>query len=100
MGKYIILGSWTSQGVANVKDSPARLDGVRKLAKGMGGKVGDFYMTMGGHDMVTIVDMPDDAAMARLALKIAGAGNVRTQTLKAFSEKEYREIVGGLGAKK
>jgi uncharacterized protein with GYD domain len=96
MAKYILLVNWTEQGVKNVKDSPKRLDAARKLAETAGAKLGDFYMTMGGYDMVAHVDAPDDATVARFVLHLAGAGNVRTQTLKAFSEDEYRKILGAL----
>jgi uncharacterized protein with GYD domain len=96
MAKYILLVNWTEQGVKNVKDSPKRLDAARKLAETAGAKMGDFYMTMGGYDMVAHVDAPDDATIARFVLHLAGAGNVRTQTLKAFSEDEYRKILGAL----
>lgn len=96
MAKYILLVNWTDQGVKNVKDSPKRLDAARKLAETAGAKLGDFYMTMGGYDMVAHVDAPDDATVARFVLHLAGAGNVRTQTLKAFSEDEYRKILGAL----
>jgi uncharacterized protein with GYD domain len=96
MAKYILLVNWTEQGVKNVKDSPKRLDAARKLAETAGAKMGDFYMTMGGYDMVAHVDAPDDATLAKFVLHLAGAGNVRTQTLKAFSEDEYRKILGAL----
>jgi uncharacterized protein with GYD domain len=96
MAKYILLVNWTEQGVKNVKDSPKRLDAARKLAETAGAKLGDFYMTMGGYDMVAHVDAPDDATVARFVLHLSGAGNVRTQTLKAFSEDEYRKILGAL----
>lgn len=96
MAKYILLVNWTEQGVKNVKDSPKRLDAARKLAETAGAKLGDFYMTMGGYDMVAHVEAPDDATLAKFVLHLAGAGNVRTQTLKAFSEDEYRKILGGL----
>jgi uncharacterized protein with GYD domain len=96
MAKYILLVNWTEQGVKNVKDSPKRLDAARKLAETAGAKMGDFYMTMGGYDMVAHVEAPDDATLAKFVLHLAGAGNVRTQTLKAFSEDEYRKIVGAL----
>jgi uncharacterized protein with GYD domain len=96
MAKYILLVNWTEQGVKNVKDSPKRLDAARKLAETAGAKLGEFYMTMGGYDMVAHVDAPDDATVARFVLHLAGAGNVRTQTLKAFSEDEYRKILGAL----
>jgi uncharacterized protein with GYD domain len=93
MAKYILLVNWTDQGVKSVKDSPKRLDAARKLAETAGVRLGDFYMTMGGYDMVAHVDAPDDATLAKFVLHLAGAGNVRTQTLKAFSEDEYRKIL-------
>ena len=96
MAKYILLVNWTEQGVKNVKDSPKRLDAARKLAETAGARLGDFYMTMGGYDMVAHVDAPDDATLARFVLHLAGAGNVRTQTLKAFSEDEYRKILAAV----
>ena len=96
MAKYILLVNWTEQGVKSVKDSPKRLDAARKLAETAGAKMGDFYMTMGGYDMVAHVDAPDDATLAKFVLHLAGGGNVRTQTLKAFSEDEYRKILGAL----
>jgi uncharacterized protein with GYD domain len=52
---------------------------------------------MGGHDMVAVCEAPDDAVMARFGLSLAMGGNVRTQTLKAFPEAAYREIIGSLG---
>ena len=96
MAKYILLVDWTEQGIRTVKDSPKRLDAARKLAETAGAKLGDFYMTMGGHDMVVHLEAPDDTTVAKFVLNLAGAGNVRTQTLKAFSEDEYRKILGGL----
>jgi uncharacterized protein with GYD domain len=96
MAKYILLINWTDQGVKSVKDSPKRLDAARKLAETVGARLGDFYMTMGGYDMVAHVDAPDDAPLAQFVLHLAGGGTVRTQTLKAFSEEEYRKILGAL----
>ena len=96
MAKYILLVNWTDQGVRSVKDSPKRLDAARKLAETAGAKMGDFYMTMGGYDMVTHVQAPDDATMAKFVLSLASGGNIRTHTLKAFSEDEYRKILGAL----
>jgi len=96
MARYILLVNWTDQGIRNVKDSPKRLDAARNAAKGVGAEIRDFYMTMGDHDLVLVVDAPTDEAIAKFALIQGGAGNVRTKTLKAFSETEYRAIVGSL----
>lgn len=97
MAKYIILTNWTDQGIRSVKDSPKRLDAARTQAKALGVEIKDFYMTMGDHDMVVLAEAPGDEAIAKFILKLGGAGNVRTKTLKAFSETEYRSIVGSLG---
>ena len=96
MAIYISLCNWTDQGVANVKDSPKRLDQARKAWKSAGAKLKDFYLTMGEYDFVTISEAPDDETMARVALALASAGSVRTKTLKAFPEKDYRAIIGSL----
>src|SRR5215475_13597190 len=96
MARYIMLTNWTDQGIRNVKESPKRLDTARSLAKSVGADIKDFYMTMGDHDMVMVVEAPNDDAIAKFILRVAGAGNVRTKTLKAFSETEYRTIIGGL----
>lgn len=92
MAKYVVLASWTDQGIKNVKDSPARLDAARALAKSMGCTLGDFYMTAGTTDMVIIADAPDDETMAKFNLTLAASGNLRTNTMKAFTEAEYLKI--------
>lgn len=96
MAKYITLVNWTDQGIRNVKDSPNRLDGARDLAKTFGCEMQDFHMTIGAYDMVVTMEAPDDETMARFALTLAATGNVRTTTLKAFSEASYRDIIGSL----
>jgi uncharacterized protein with GYD domain len=93
MTTYIMLANWTEQGVRNVKDSPSRLDAAKKLLGDMGGDFKSFFLTMGKYDFVGIYEAPDDAVAARFALKLAMLGSVRTQTLKAFPEAAYREII-------
>jgi uncharacterized protein with GYD domain len=97
MAQYIMLADWTEQGIRNVKDSPSRLDAAKKLCQKHGAEITAFFMTMGGHDMVVIMQAPSDEAVAKVALALAAGGNVRTETLKAFSEAEYRQIVQTLG---
>jgi len=93
MATYITLCSWTDKGIENLKDSPARLDSVRQAAKAVGGELKSFYLTMGDYDMVIVWEFPDDKTCAKFALGVARQGNVRTQTLKAFLENDYREIL-------
>ena len=95
MAKYIILINWTEQGIRNVEKSPERLDAARALAKKLGGEFKKLYMTMGAYDLVGVLELPSDEAAARFALATGKAGNVRTTTMKAFSESTYRKLTGG-----
>jgi uncharacterized protein with GYD domain len=97
MAQYIVLANWTEQGIRSIKDSPARVDAARQLCKKHGGEMTAFYMTMGSYDMVVILEAPSDEAVARFLLALGASGNVRSTTLKAFSEAEYRQIVQSLG---
>ena len=96
MTSYIELMNWTDMGVKNIKDSPGRLDAARAAGKKMGVDLKSFYMTAGAYDMVVVAEAPDDATMAKFNLTLAMGGNVRTTTLKAFPEDQYRKIIGGL----
>lgn len=97
MANYIALVDYTDKGIANVKDSPARLDKARALLREMGGDFKQVFLTMGAHDMVVAYEAPDDATAARFSLRLGMQGYVRTTTLKAFPEAAYREIIAHLG---
>lgn len=96
MPTYIALLKWTSQGISAAKDSPKRLDAGREAFKKMGVQIKDTYLTMGRYDLVCIIEAPDDATYAKAVLGLGTQGNVSTETLKAFTEDEYRQIVGSL----
>jgi uncharacterized protein with GYD domain len=96
MSAYVMLLNWTDQGMRNISDSPKRLDAATKLLAEMEGSVKAFYMTMGQYDMVLVYEAPDDALAARFTLKLGQGGNVRTQTLKAFPDQAYREIIASV----
>jgi uncharacterized protein with GYD domain len=96
MATYISLIKLTHQGITSIKDAPARLDAGKETLKSFGSELKAFYLTMGSYDIVAISEAPDDAAAAKVALAIGSAGNVTTETLRAFTEDEYREIVAAL----
>jgi uncharacterized protein with GYD domain len=96
MPTYIALLNWTSQGVAKISASPKRLDAGRKAFKKLGVEIKDTYLTMGRHDLVCVMEAPDDETYAKAILSLAKQGNVSTETLKAFPEDEYRAITGSL----
>ena len=97
MPHYVSLLRYTQQGITKVKESPARLDAARKAVEKLGGKVHGWYLTMGKYDAVFIAEFPDDETCARFFLSVGAQGNVTTQTMKAFTEPEYRKILGSLG---
>lgn len=96
MPTYITLAHWTQQGIEKVKDSPARLDAARKAFRALGADLKEFYLTMGQYDFVLITEAPNDETAAKTALAVASQGNVRTETLRAFTEDEYRKLLGSL----
>ncbi len=96
MSTYFILANWTEQGIKAVKASPKRLRAAKRLAKDCGVKFRSYHMTLGQYDGVARVEAPNDETMARFALALGSAGNVRTTTLKGFTEQEYQEIIGSL----
>ena len=93
MPTYINLVSWTDQGIRNINEAPQRIDAFRKTVESAGGKLTGFYVTMGKYDIVTIIDAPSDEAVANISLNTGSKGSVRTETMKAFTEQEFRNIL-------
>ncbi len=96
MATYISLIRFTEQGIKGIKDSGNRIDAARKAYQAAGGKLKEVYSVMGQYDIVVIAEVPDDAAAARLALSLGALGNIRSETMRAFTEDEYRKIVAAL----
>lgn len=96
MPTYITLLRYTPKGIENIKDSPSRLNKAKEVMKSAGGQLKSFYLTMGACDGICIFQAPDDAACARALLTISSQGFVKTETLRAFTEEEYRKVIGGL----
>ena len=96
MSHFITLIRYTQQGATKIKESPARLDAAKKAAEKAGGKIHAWYLTMGKYDAVIISEFPNDEASAKFMLATGALGNVTTQTMKAFTEGEYRKIVAAL----
>ena len=96
MVTYVVLAKFTEQGVRNAKDSPKRADAYKQMAKTFGVTVKEILWTQGRYDVVTIVDAPDEAAAMSLSLSLGALGNVRTETLRAFSAGEMTKIVGNM----
>jgi uncharacterized protein with GYD domain len=92
MSNFIILGNWTDQGIKNVAEVPERVKASRKMIENAGGKM-QFFATMGKYDFVLLVEIPKDDDMAAIALCIGSMGNIRTMTMKAWSEDEATKLL-------
>jgi uncharacterized protein with GYD domain len=97
MATYIALMNFTEQGIRNVKETTRRAEAFIEMAKRSGITVKDIYWTLGQYDLVVTVDAPDDPSVTALGLAIGNIGNVRTQTLRAFSAGEMKQILDKMG---
>ncbi|ACZ38256.1 GYD domain-containing protein [Sphaerobacter thermophilus] len=93
MPTYVLLISWTEQGVKSAKATVERAQYSQQLAQRMGGNLSTLYWTLGSYDIVGVAEMPDDESVTALAVAIASQGNVRTETLRAFSADEMERIL-------
>lgn len=96
MSTYITLISYTQKGIENIKDGPARLDQAKAVFRASGAEIKEYYLTSGRYDAVAILEAPDEDTVAKLALTIGSAGAVRTETLRAWPEQDYRRIIAAL----
>ena len=96
MPTYIVLGNFTDQGIRAVRDSIKREDAFRKQCEKVGAHIKDVYRTMGRYDMVATVDAPDDVTVSSLIYSLGAMGNIRTETLRAFSRQETEQAFAKL----
>ncbi|HMF76865.1 MAG TPA: GYD domain-containing protein [Bryobacteraceae bacterium] len=96
MPTYIAMLKWTPRGLQNIKQSPSRLEAARKGFEAVGAKMKEFYMVTGQYDMIAVIDAADEAALAKAVLGATSQGNITSETCRAFTEEEYRQIIDGL----
>jgi uncharacterized protein with GYD domain len=97
MATFIVLGNFTEQGVRNAKDTVKRADAFKEMARKAGVTVKDVYWTLGRFDVVAVCEAPDDETATALTLNLGALGNVRTQTLRAFTQADMGKIIGKMG---
>ena len=96
MPTYIVLLHYTQQGIGDIKESPKRLDAAKQAFRAMGAELKQYYLVMGQYDAVVIGEAPDDETVMKIALSIGARGAIRTETLRAFTEDEYRKLIAAL----
>jgi uncharacterized protein with GYD domain len=92
MATYVTLANFTDQGIRNIKDSPDRLGAFRAMAEKLGITLKSVHYTVGAYDVVTVIEGSDEAVTSAL-LKLGSLGNIRTQTMRAFSPDEIKAII-------
>lgn len=97
MPTYVSLVHWTDQGIKNYKDTKKRLEDWAKLAESKGGKVIESLYTIGEYDMVTVTEFPDDETVTNTLLQAGALGNIRTNTMRAFTTAEMGDIINKTG---
>jgi uncharacterized protein with GYD domain len=93
MATFVMLASYTEQGIKSIQDTLKRTDNVKAMAEKMGLTMKETYWVLGPYDIVAVFEAPDDATMTAFALSVAKLGNVKTQTLRAFSPDEMKGVV-------
>ena len=96
MGTYIVLANFTEQGIRKLRETNERVQAFRKQAQEYGVSVKDVYWTRGAYDLVTVLEAPDEKNVTALAMGVDARGNVRTQTLRAFSVEVMEEILASM----
>lgn len=96
MATYISLVRFTDQGIRQIKQTTERAKALSAMASKLGIKIKDTYWTMGAYDAVLVSDAPNDEAITALALNLGSLGNVRTETMRAYSADEIKQILGKL----
>jgi uncharacterized protein with GYD domain len=97
MPHYVLLVNWTERGINHVQGTVDRTDDVARLAEKHGGRLVQFYWTVGPYDIVGIAEAPDDESATAFALELGSVGNVRTTTMRAYDLEEMSGIVQRLG---
>ena len=93
MPTFIALANFTDQGVKTAKDSVNRAEAVKAMGEKYGVKLKDIYWTMGAYDVVAIFEAPDGPTMSAVSLSVAAAVNIRSQTLRAYTKEEMKEVL-------
>ena len=93
MAAYLMLFRYTEKGMADIKASPDRVEALKQTFRDKGAEIKEFYALLGRYDTAIIAEAPNDETIAGLALAIGSTGNVHTETLRAFTMDEFREIL-------
>ena len=90
---YIGLLSFTEKGIQSIKQSTQRAAAAKEIGKRMGVNMKEIYWTLGSHDIVCVLEAQDEQALTAFNLAVAMQGNVRSQSLRAFTAAEMDAVL-------
>jgi len=93
---FISSINWTEQGIRSIKDAPKRAQAARDMAKKMGVEIKEIYLTSGDTDMVAILETANGDNVAKFAMAIGAMGNIRTRTVRAWTQAEMQKMISEL----
>ena len=96
MPLFIVTINWTEQGIRAVKDAPKRSQAAKELAKKLGAEIKQIYLTSGDNDLLAIIEAPNGDSVAKLAMTLGSQGNIRTRTVRAWTEPEFTKLISEL----
>jgi uncharacterized protein with GYD domain len=97
MPMFVVLGKFTDQGAKNLKSIRQGAKENMEREQRLGIKNHGWFLTQGRYDIVVIAEAPDAETMLAQAAGVAGTGNTRTETLRAFTLDEVDEALQKLG---
>jgi uncharacterized protein with GYD domain len=92
VAKFVILANWTEQGIKTAKETTGRARAAQEAAAKQGGKL-DVWWTMGRYDIVAVLEMPNAEAALAFLVSLGAQGNIRTETLQAWSASEVDGVL-------
>jgi uncharacterized protein with GYD domain len=93
MKTFVTLYNFTGQGRRTLKDTVKRAEAAKAAALQSGVKIREILWLQGQYDLVAITESPDDAAANAFSIALLQMGNLRGQTLRAFTAEEMTEIL-------
>lgn len=94
--KFLLSLTWTEQGIKSVKDFPKRAKAARDLGKKLSVDIQQVFLTSGDSDLLLIVETPSGDNLAKFALAMGMQGNVRTRTVRAWTEAEFEKLLSDM----
>ena len=98
MASFISLVNFTQKGIANFRDTAERAAAFKAIAEKVNVTVKEVYWTIGYYDVVLVLEAPDDESIAAAMLGLGSLGNVSTQTLRAFTSSEIKDVIAKVPA--